>query len=164
MDRALSLFAAGRRSLSRSSSPSSTTASNSELLLRIQDLLEISLKHYLPGDIDPDDPSVREACKKEGEISLDDILSPLVVLITRLALVDDSARIRIREWIVPSDIDRTHPLEARSDLLGRVLRLLGSVHNARLKDAIGEMLFAACDSSGMTQFSLQVMSILIYDL
>lgn len=164
MDRALSLFAAGRRSLSRSSSPSSTTASNSELLLRVQDLLEVSLKHYLPGDIDPDDPSVRDTCKKEGENSLDDILSPLVVLITRLALVDELARVKIREWIIPIDIDRTHPLEARSDMLGRALRLLGSVHNARLKDAIGEMLFAACDSSGTFQSSREAVTFLTFDL
>lgn len=122
------------------------------------------MKHYLPGDIDPDDPSVRDTCKKEGENSLDDILSPLVVLITRLALVDELARVKIREWIIPIDIDRTHPLEARSDMLGRALRLLGSVHNARLKDAIGEMLFAACDSSGTFQSSREAVTFLTFDL
>lgn len=52
----------------------------------------------------------------------------------------------MREWLLPEDLDRTSPLEARADLLGRCLRLLASIHNARLKDAIGEMLYAICES------------------
>jgi Guanine nucleotide exchange factor synembryn. len=115
----------------------------------VHDLLEVSFSHYLPGAIDPDDPELREQCKKEGlDNSLDDVLSPLVVLMTRLSIADEPSRVRIREWIVPTDLDRTGPLEARADLLGRCLRLLGSVYHPRLKDAVGEFLFAMCDSDG----------------
>jgi hypothetical protein len=106
------------------------------------------MSHYLPEDIDPDDVSVREICQKEGDSSLDDILSPLVVLMTRIAHADRDSRVRIREWLLPADLDRTRRLESRADLLGRCLRLLGSVHHSRLKDAVGEMLFAICDSDG----------------
>jgi hypothetical protein len=148
MDRALSVLAAGRRSLSRPGSQSPTTASNPDILLRVHDLLEVSMSHYLPGDIDPDDASVRENCKKEGDSTLDDILSPLVVLMTRLAHADYDSRVKVREWLLPADMDRTRRLESRADLLGRCLRLLGSVHHSRLKDAVGEMLFAICDSDG----------------
>lgn len=146
VDRALSVLAAGRRSLSRAPSP--TSASNLDIVLRVYDLLEVSMNHYLPGDIDPDDPSVREICKKEGESSLDDILIPLVVLMTKLALAEDAVRVRIGELLLPADLDRTRALESRTDLLGRCLRLLPSIHHARLKDAVGEMLFAICDSDG----------------
>lgn len=52
----------------------------------------------------------------------------------------------MREWLVPDDLDRTNPLESRADLLGRCLRLLASIHHARLKDAVGEMLYAICES------------------
>jgi hypothetical protein len=106
------------------------------------------MSHYLPGDIDPDDPNVREICKKEGESSLDDILIPLVVLMTKLALAEDAVKVRISELLLPADLDRTRALESRTDLLGRCLRLLASIHHARLKDAVGEMLFAICDSDG----------------
>jgi hypothetical protein len=148
MDRALSVLAAGRRSLSRAPSP--TAASNLDIVLRVHDLLEVSMSHYLPGEIEPDDRSVREICKKEGESSLDDILSPLVVLTTRLALADDEAKLRIRELLLPADLDRTRALESRGDLLGRCLRLLASIHHARLKDVVGEMLYAICDSDATT--------------
>jgi hypothetical protein len=80
--------------------------------------------------------------------SLDEILSPLVVLISRLCQADETCRVRVRQWIVPDDLDRSSALEARSDLLGRCLRLLGSVYNCRLKDSVGEMLFAMSDSNG----------------
>lgn len=80
--------------------------------------------------------------------SLDDILSPLLVLIARLCRADETCRARVRQWIVPDDLDRSSALEARSDSLGRCLRLLGSVYHPRLKDSVGEMLFAMSDSNG----------------
>jgi hypothetical protein len=145
IDKARSVLAAGRRSLSRSPSPL-PSVSTLDVLLRAHDLLDISMSHYLPGDVDPDDPSVREICKTEGDNSLDDILPPLVVLITRLCIFDERSKMRMRQWILPADLDRTRPLESRPGLLGRCLRTLGSVYHPRMKDAIGEMLFAVCDS------------------
>lgn len=152
VDRALSALAAGRRSLSRTPSP--IAPSNLDIVLRVHDLLDVSTSHYLPGAIDPDDHSVSEICKKEGESSLDDILTPLVVLMTRLALADDGAKVKIRELLLPADLDRMRSLESREDLLGRCLRLLASIHHTRSKDAVGEMLFAICDSDGESHLML----------
>lgn len=150
LDRALSVLAAGRRSLSRSPSPRDQSGN---VLQRAVDLLEISFSHYFPGDIDPDHLDVRERCKVEfasaaTDATLDDTLSPLVVLISRLCIADEKSRGRVRQLFVPEDLDRSSPLEARSDLLGRCLRLLGSVYHSRLKDAVGEMLFAMADQNG----------------
>lgn len=50
--------------------------------------------------------------------------------------------------MVPADLDRTNPLDERTDFLGRCIRLLGSVYHTRLKDSVGEMIYAACDSDG----------------
>ncbi|KAK0205981.1 guanine nucleotide exchange factor [Desarmillaria ectypa] len=154
LDRALSVLSvAGRRSLSRSPSPN--TATQQDVLLRAHDLLEVSFSHYFPGSIDPDDSSVRERPKKEQlDGSLDDIISPLIVLITRLCIADVTSRGRLREWIVPPDLDRSAPLEGRSDMLGRCLRLMGSVYHPRLKDSVGEMLFAMADSDARILSSL----------
>ena len=92
---------------------------------------------------------MRERCKHEaGDNTLDDLLSPLLVLISRLCLADDDSKTRVRQWLVPDHLDRSTALEARPDLLGRCLRLLGSVYHPRLKDAVGEMLFAMSDSNG----------------
>ncbi|KAF8897128.1 guanine nucleotide exchange factor [Infundibulicybe gibba] len=168
LDRALSVISAGRHSLSRSSSPNPpsrtnlTSNPNADVLQRVFDLLEVSFSHYFPGDIDPDEPEVRERCRREnpptssgaGENGLDDILSPLVVLLTRMCTADDGCRRRVRQAMVPDDMDRTNPLERRSDLLGRCLRILGSVYHVRLKDSVGEMLFAMADSNPSTLSAL----------
>jgi hypothetical protein len=129
-----------------------------DTLLRAHALLDGAFSHYFPDAVEPDDPTVRERAKAEAgpgaahDEELDDTLSPLVVLISRLCAADESARTRTREWICPADLDRSAAagtLESRADILGRCLRLLGSVYHPRLKDSVGEMLFAMCDSDGV---------------
>lgn len=149
LDRALSVLAAGRRSLSRTPSPNSSVSF--DVPQRAYDLLDQSLAHYFPGDSDVDDPELRQRSRQESQDAIEDILSPLVVLVTRLCIADEGTRIRVRQWIVPEDLDRSTALEQRSDILGRCLRLLSSVFHARLKDAVGEMLYAMADSNGMYQ-------------
>ncbi|KAG1753313.1 guanine nucleotide exchange factor [Suillus lakei] len=149
IERAISsVISAGRRSFCRS--PRSTSPSSADCASRAYELLDTTLAHFLPGDIDPDDPAVRDLCKIDGDTSLDEIVCPLVLLITRFCLGDDDAKTRIRRWLVPENLDRTHPLEKRADLLGRCLRLLASVYHSRLKDSMGEMLYAMCDSDATT--------------
>ncbi|KAJ7047945.1 guanine nucleotide exchange factor [Mycena alexandri] len=179
LDRALSVLTAGRRSLSRSPSPvppaasassSSSSAASAnganklpaDTLLRAHALLEVAFAHYFPDATEADDPAVRELAKAEagpnaGPDALDDELSPLVVLITRLCIADEGSRVRTRDWVCPPDLDRSAAagaLEGRPDLLGRCLRLLGSVYHARLKDSVGEMLFVICDSDATTMSTL----------
>jgi len=114
---------------------------------RAYDILDTALIYFLPGDIDPDDPAVRDLCRAEGDTSLDEIVCPIVILLTRFCLGDNDAKARIRERLVPENLDRTCPLETRPDILGRCMRLLASVYHSRLKDATGEMLYAMCDSN-----------------
>ncbi|KAG5650383.1 hypothetical protein H0H81_012426 [Sphagnurus paluster] len=143
LDRALSVIAAGRRSLSRSPSRKPTP----NVLQRACDLLDVAFSHHFPGTIDVDAEEVRDKFRAEiPDNSMDDILSPLVVLISRFCIADEASRVRVRQWLVPDDLDRSAPLEGRADILGRCLRLLGSVYHPRLKDAVGELLFAMCDS------------------
>ncbi|KAI0643590.1 guanine nucleotide exchange factor [Trametes meyenii] len=148
-DRAWSALSAGRRSLSRSSSPHAAV-DPVDVLLRSYDLLDVSLNHYMAGTAEADDAAVRERCRRETDQSLDDIMTPLAVLITKLCQAEEGARRRMREWILPEDLDRTSPLEGRADLLGRLLRLLSSVHHSKLKNAVGELLYAVCDSDAST--------------
>jgi hypothetical protein len=128
----------------------STTSSrkSTATLLQAYNIFDLSLAHYLPGDLDPDEPSVRDMCTKETQGTLDNLITPLVVLITRLCIVDVGCRMGMRRRLLPNNLDRISPLEGRSDTLGRCLRLLRSVYHSGLKDALGEMLFAVCDSDG----------------
>ncbi|KAF8803720.1 hypothetical protein BYT27DRAFT_7195060 [Phlegmacium glaucopus] len=152
LDRALSVLAAGRRSLNRT--PSLNNVTSYDVLQHAYDLLEVSFSHYFPGKTEPDDPEVRARCKAESSDTLEDMLSPLVVLITKLCIADEASRTRVRHWIVPEDLDRSSPLEERPDILGRCLRLLSCIYHPRLKDAIGELLFAVADSDASTLCSL----------
>ena len=144
IDRALSLFSACSRP-SRSSSPISSNSYDT--LLHAYNILDVTLAYYLPEALDPDDTSVRDNCKRD-DTTLDELVTPLVLLITRLCIGDEPSRGRLRQWLIPLNLDRASPLEARPDTLGRCLRLLGSVYHVNLKKAIGEMMYAMCDSDG----------------
>ncbi|KAE9406126.1 hypothetical protein BT96DRAFT_915621 [Gymnopus androsaceus JB14] len=155
LDRALQVIAAGRRSFSISSNSAASMfgISYHDVVLRTLDLLEITFSYHFPSNSNPDSREVREAFKRDlvgsgmsADTTLDELLSPLVVLCARVCTMDSTSRLRVREWIVPADLDRTHPLDQRDDFLGRSVRLLRSVYHIRLKATIGELLYTVCDS------------------
>lgn len=150
-DRAKSMFAAGRLSLSRSASPARPPSPpNSDTLLNAYSLLEVALAHYFPGTIEPDDPSVRATAKTESDSTMDELLAPLVMLLCKLVTGDTGSRERLREWLLPANLDRTVVLESRADTLGRLLRLLTSVYHSRLNVTSGELLYAICNHDGLS--------------
>ncbi|KAH7344119.1 guanine nucleotide exchange factor [Rhizoctonia solani] len=139
-----------RPSLEKSGSPVEGSGSGSPLsrdsALRVLSLLQSVLALHLPGNCDPDDATVRNAAKAKG-VSLDDVASPVAALLARL-VADEGAKTRVAAVVLPTDMDRSSPLEKRDDFLGRCLRLMTSVYYPNLKGAIGEMLFALCGSDG----------------
>ena len=148
-DRAKSMFTTGRLSLSRSSSPARPPSPpNSDTLLNAYNLLEVALAHYFPGTVEPDDPSVRATAKAESDSTMDELLAPLVMLLCKLVTGDTGSRDRMREWLLPANLDRTVVLESRADTLGRLLRLLTSVYHSRLNVTSGELLYAICNHDG----------------
>ncbi|KAH6915266.1 guanine nucleotide exchange factor [Coprinopsis sp. MPI-PUGE-AT-0042] len=147
LDRALSVLSRNR--LPRSTSPVITNPM--VLVDKALELLDMTLARYFPGKTEADDPSVRDRVKADTpQDSLDELLAPLTVLLARICLGDEAARARVRQFIVPDDLDRSSPLEERQDILGRCLRLLGSMYHARLKDSVGEMLYAMSDNNAST--------------
>jgi hypothetical protein len=154
LDRALNMIAASRRSLSsRPSSPNPPSPPvQTDTVQRAIDLLDVALAHYFPGNVDVDDASVRSRAKDEQDATIDELLAPITMLCTKFALADSPARARIKEWLVPANLDRTQSLEGRADSLGRLLRLLQCVHHPRLKTMCGEMLFAMCNSDCASSF------------
>ncbi|ESK96134.1 hypothetical protein Moror_7275 [Moniliophthora roreri MCA 2997] len=118
-----------------------------DVVARTRDLIDECFALYFPKKKSPDDSSVRDYARSlHPDDELDDILSPLVMLLTRLCLGNASTRQRILDWTVPPDLDRDpeRPLDERPTFLGRCLRLMGSVYHRRLKDAVGEMLYIMC--------------------
>jgi len=115
------------------------------VLTRATDLLNVSFEHYLPGTVDPDDKTVKQRCADE-DIELDHVLSPLVLLVTKICKYHTECRKVLREQFLPATLDRTSPLEGRPDTLGRSLRLMSCINHQRLKESAGELLFILCDS------------------
>ncbi|KAG6824030.1 hypothetical protein H0H92_008229 [Tricholoma furcatifolium] len=95
LDRALSVLAAGRRSLSRSP-PTTNTTTPTNVVQRTYDLVDTALAHFFPDAVDVDEQSVRDCAKWESpDNTLDDLLSPIVVLLTRICATDEASRVRI---------------------------------------------------------------------
>ncbi|KAL4075593.1 guanine nucleotide exchange factor [Scleroderma citrinum] len=149
LDRALSALAAGKRSFSRSRASISTSPpAVPDTAIRACELLDATLAAFFQGDHDPDNANVRNRFHDHSHgDSMSDIIIPLALLITRFALGDEDARLRIRNWFVPANLDRSKPLEGRDDALGRCLRILQSAFQHRLSGCIGEMFFAMYDSN-----------------
>ncbi|CEL59232.1 Synembryn-B OS=Danio rerio GN=ric8b PE=2 SV=1 [Rhizoctonia solani AG-1 IB] len=136
--------------LNRKSSPSRKTPPpppTGDSAIRALSILQSLLALHLPGNCEPDEAGVRAATKDKG-VSLDEVAPPVVALVTRLAMGDEGAKSRITAVVLPTDMDRSSPLEKKDDFLGRCLRLMTSVYYPTLKDAIGEMLFVLCGSDG----------------
>ncbi|CAE6471123.1 unnamed protein product [Rhizoctonia solani] len=134
--------------LSRKSSPSrKSPPPTGNSALRALSILQSILALHLPGNSDPDDSAVRNALKAKG-VSLDELASPVAALLTRLVGGDEGAKAKVAGIVLPSDMDRSSPLEKRDDFLGRCIRLMTSVYYPTLKDTIGEMLFMLCGSDG----------------
>jgi hypothetical protein len=70
------------------------------------------------------------------------------MLLCKLVTGDAGARERLRERLLPANLDRTVVLESRADTLGRLLRVLTSVYHARLNVTSGELLYALCNHDG----------------
>ena len=83
--------------------PSSQNPTVPKIIQRSIDLLDVSLSHYLPGNVDPDDASVKKACADE-DVQLDHVLTPLVVLMTKLCKHNVECRKAVRQKILPPDL------------------------------------------------------------
>ncbi|KAG9317034.1 hypothetical protein JVU11DRAFT_1216 [Chiua virens] len=97
LDRASSVLSAGRRSLSRSSGSRPPTPMLQDSALRAYELLDATLAYFMPGDINSDDPSIRSRLP-DGE-TFDDLVSPLVILLTRFCLGDEDCQGQDKELV-----------------------------------------------------------------
>ncbi|KIM27256.1 hypothetical protein M408DRAFT_330159 [Serendipita vermifera MAFF 305830] len=137
---------------SASSSSTSSSATKYHIVHHACALLDSTLEIYWPGTTEADSPDVRAAAKRENVV-LDEVITPLVVLLARLG-ADPGARAEMRRWILPEDLDRKDPLEGRGDVLGRCMRLMSCVYFPRLKDAIGEWFYMLAGEDGSTLSAL----------
>ena len=66
-------------------------------------MFETSLEHYFPGNVDPDEKSVRDRIAKEDE-NLSHTLCPIVLLVTKFCYLSSGCRAHFRSKIIPPDL------------------------------------------------------------
>ncbi|KAF8334996.1 guanine nucleotide exchange factor [Cantharellus anzutake] len=123
-----------------------------DILERLYKLLERTLHFYV--EYDPDDLKVRRKCRENGVV-LDELVVPLPIILTRLVKENNEARARVRQWVLPRDLDRSHPLEKRRDVLGLFIRMMTSIHHPHLKETTSELLFCLCNQDA-AELSAQI--------
>lgn len=113
------------------------------LLDRLLDLLDSSLKLYKSSLLEKQ--TFAKGTTPLSDNELQETTSPLVVLLTNLAIQDNEVREYILVQVIPESLDRSAPLEKADNLTGRCVRILHSSMST-LKDGMGELLFALCGS------------------
>ncbi|OCF75348.1 hypothetical protein I204_04203 [Kwoniella mangroviensis CBS 8886] len=130
----------GSTTSKRPAVPSPSTSDPSALPTRLLRTLDHFFDTYLPWPKKPDDTI------PQGLVP-DEMLPPLLLLLTRAAAGSEPIRVYLKETLLPSTIDRSPeggPLESRKGTLGNILRLMGCAGHTQCKNTAGEMMWAIC--------------------
>ncbi|GAK67542.1 uncharacterized protein PAN0_019d5770 [Moesziomyces antarcticus] len=150
--------AANKAALTAPISPTSSAALNTapKYISRLIMFADLMLARYFGGASsaaddgrrvpeDADAKSVQQKASSDG-IELEDTLEPLLLLLRKTSSEDADMRATLCSILLPSDLDRSVALDRRSDVLGRLVRLMSSVTLPRSARAAGELLLSLCDA------------------
>ncbi len=108
------------------------------LLQTLLDIVDRTLARYF-SSMDPDDAGIKSQAERDG-VSVEDLLEPLLLLVRKLVVEDADARQKVLATWISADVDRSIGLDRRSDVTGRLVRLMASGIFPRLRRAAGELL------------------------
>ncbi|CAG8499936.1 2033_t:CDS:2 [Diversispora eburnea] len=112
-----------------------------ELFHRLIEMLKSMV--FIAVQDDPDSSSV-ENNSKYG-VDFDEVITPLVALLRKLAEDDELAKTIGRNQLLPDDVDRSKPLEKGDSISANLIRIMTSVMLPHLRDSVSELLFVLCD-------------------
>ncbi|OCF35034.1 hypothetical protein I316_03074 [Kwoniella heveanensis BCC8398] len=130
----------GSSSTSRPAVPVTSSHDPSALPARLIRIFDHFFDTYLPWPRKPDDPL------PQG-LAMDELLPPLLLLLTRAAAGSEPIRLYLKETLLPSSIDRSPAagaLESRKGTLGNILRLMGCAGHTQSRNTAGELMWAIC--------------------
>ncbi|WWC88355.1 uncharacterized protein L201_003265 [Kwoniella dendrophila CBS 6074] len=119
-----------------------STQDVSALSSRLLRIFDHFFEVYLPWPKKPDDTL------PQGLV-LDEMLPPLLLLLTRAAAGSEAIRKHVKETLLPANLDRSPeagPLESRKGALGDILRLMGCAGHTQSKNTAGELMWAICNN------------------
>ncbi|KAI8813511.1 guanine nucleotide exchange factor [Cladochytrium replicatum] len=117
------------------------------------EILERVIAHAYGGTDSAAPGSVDERPTIGGQ-KVDDVLSPLLILMTHLAAGDRRAREMMRGKIMPDDIDRSKPLDKGSAIPNVMIRFMTSVTMNNVRESASELLFelSGADASVLCEY------------
>ncbi|CAH1758891.1 14584_t:CDS:10 [Entrophospora sp. SA101] len=108
------------------------------ILYKLIDILKTMIFITIKGD---PDSVINEYDKYD--VDFDETITPLIVLLKRLAEGNQTAKLILRNNLLPDDV--TKPLEKGDSLSARLIRVMTSVLLPNLKESISNLLFTLCD-------------------
>ncbi|WWD18750.1 hypothetical protein CI109_103204 [Kwoniella shandongensis] len=133
-----------RTSISSSTGPPNVVPTSvydpSGLPIKLLRIFDHFFDAYIPYPRKPDD-------QLPQGLVLEEMLPPLLLLLTRAASSSEAIRLVLKDALLPSTLDRSSgagPLEARKGTLGNILRLMGCAGHPQTKNTAGELMWAIC--------------------
>ncbi|KAJ3216366.1 hypothetical protein HK099_005902 [Clydaea vesicula] len=80
-------------------------------------------------------------------ISVDDAITPLMILLCNICKWDSRAKKIVKAKIMPPNIDRSKPLDKQNTLPSRLIAFMTSSSQANLKTTGSELMFICCDEN-----------------
>jgi len=77
----------------------------------------------------------------------DSVLPPLIILMTNLVEDNTEARSKLKERILPSDFDRSKPLNVGESIRACLIRLMTNTLLGNSRETISTLLYTLCDSN-----------------
>ncbi|KAF9921922.1 hypothetical protein FBU30_008014 [Linnemannia zychae] len=116
------------------------TRSQQAMLLNVLlQILDDTLKHSLNTD---------EEASTEGMSNgteLDEIVPPLVIVLTNIASSGREARKVMKARLLPDDVDRSKPLDKGDSFSARLIRRMTSARFPQIKETVSQLLFVVCN-------------------
>ncbi|KAF9949548.1 hypothetical protein BGZ65_007233, partial [Modicella reniformis] len=121
-----------------------TRSQQAALLNVLTNILDVTLKHSLNTDEEASTDGLSNGT------DLDEILPPLILVLTNIAAVGAEAKAALKARLLPDDVDRSRPLDKGDSFSARLIRRMTSVRFPQIRETVSQLLFVVCDENPST--------------
>jgi len=108
----------------------------------LSNILEVTIKQSNISHSMENDDSVNI-----NGVPADSVLPPLVILMTNIVAADEQARAKLKERILPDDVDRSKPLNVGESIRASLIRLMTNTLLGNSRETISTLLYTLCDNN-----------------
>ncbi|KAG0338310.1 hypothetical protein BG004_007271 [Podila humilis] len=116
-----------------------TRSQQAALLNVLMQILDDTLRYSL----NTDDEASTDGMSNGTE--LDEIVPPLVIVLTNIASVGGEGRAAMKSRLLPDDVDRSQPLEKGDTFSARLIRRMTSLRFPHIRETVCQLLYVVCN-------------------